>query len=102
MMNIQSLIAEIASRLEAARWLTYRTAFLREKGSDVLMESAMAKIFVTRMAKEVADMGLQIHGAYGFTRDFKIERIYRAAKEGEVVEGSSEIQRTVVASTLLA
>lgn len=102
MMSIQGMIAEIASRLEAARWLTYRTAFLREKGGDVLMESAMAKIFVTRTAKEVADMGLQIHGAYGFTRDFKIERIYRAAKEGEVVEGSSEIQRTVVASMLLA
>lgn len=102
MMTIQSMIAEMASRLEAARWMTYRTASLREKGADVLLESAMAKIFVTRTAKELADMGLQIHGAYGFTRDFKIERIYRAAKEGEVVEGSSEIQRTIVASMLLA
>ncbi len=102
MMSIQGMIAEMASRLEAARWLTYRTAFLREKGGDVLLESAMTKIFVTRTAKELADMGIQIHGAYGFTKDFKIERIYRAAKEGEIVEGSSEIQRTIVASMLLA
>lgn len=102
MMSIQSMIAEMVSRLEAARWLTYRTAFLREKGGDVLLESAMTKIFVTRTAKELADMGLQIHGAYGFTKDFKIERIYRAAKEGEVVEGANEIQRTIVASMLLA
>lgn len=102
MMSIQGMVAEIASRIEAARWMTYRAAFLREKGSDVIMESAMAKLFVSRMAREVADMSLQIHGAYGFTKDLKIERIFRAAKEGEIVEGTSEIQRTVIANYILA
>lgn len=102
MMSIQGMIAEIVSRVEAARWMTYRVAFLREKDSDVTMESAMAKLFVSRMAREVADMSLQVHGAYGFTKDFKIERIYRAAKEGEIVEGTSEIQRTIIANYILA
>lgn len=102
MMSIQGMIAEMASRVEASRWLTYETAFLREKGSEAIKESAMAKLFVSRAAKEVADMGLQIHGAYGFTKDFKIERIYRAAKEGEIVEGTSEIQRSIIANYLLA
>lgn len=102
MMPIQAVVAEIASRLEAARWITYRAAFLREKGSDTLLDTAKAKLFVTRVAKEAADMSLQVHGAYGFTRDFKIERIYRAAREGEIVEGSSEIQRTIISNYVLA
>lgn len=102
MMTIQAMVAEMASRVEAGRWMTYRAAFLREKGSDVILESAMAKLFLSRMAKEVADMGLQVHGAYGFTKDFKIERIYRAAKESEIVEGTSEIQRSLIANVLLA
>jgi len=102
MMSIQAMVAEIASRVEAARWITYRVAFLREKGFDTILDTARAKLFVTRVAKEVADMSLQVHGAYGFTRDFKIERIYRAAREGEIVEGSSEIQRTIISTYVLS
>ncbi len=102
MQAIQWMLAEMASRVEAARWMTYRIAFLKDEGEGVQKESAMAKLFTSRVAKEVADMGLQIHGAYGYTKDFKIERIYRVAKEAEIVEGASEIQRSIIAGYLLA
>jgi alkylation response protein AidB-like acyl-CoA dehydrogenase len=62
----------------------------------------MTKLFASRVAKEVADMSMQVHGSYGFTKDFKIERIYRDAKENELIEGSSEIQRSIIARYLVA
>ena len=102
MQAIQWMLAEMAVRVEAARWMTYRAAFLKEQGEDISKESAMNKLFASRVAKEVADMSMQVHGSYGFTKDFKIERIYRDAKENELIEGSSEIQRSIIARYLVA
>ncbi|MDD5093410.1 MAG: acyl-CoA dehydrogenase family protein [Dehalococcoidia bacterium] len=101
MQAIQWLLAEAAVRVEGARWMTYRTASLKDQGSDILKESSMVKLFATRMAKEAVDMSMQIHGSYGFIKDFKIERIYRAVKENELIEGSSEVQRSIIAGHLM-
>ncbi|MFA4835830.1 MAG: acyl-CoA dehydrogenase family protein [Dehalococcoidia bacterium] len=101
MQAIQWLLAEIAVRVEGARWMTYRTAALKDQGSDILKESSMIKLFATRLAKEAVDMSMQIHGSYGFIRDFKIERIYRTVKENELIEGSSEVQRSIIGGHLM-
>lgn len=102
MQAIQWLLAEMAFRIEPARWSTYRIAWLVDQGQEVLKESAMAKLFASRVATEVASMGMQVHGSYGLTKDFKIERIYRQAKMFELAEGSNEVQRSIVAGYLLA
>ena len=95
------MLAEMASRVEAARWLVYRTAFLRDEGRDVGMEAAMAKLFAGQAGEWVASQAFQIHGAYGYTTDFPIERIYRAAKQSEIAEGVNEIQRSIVGAALV-
>ena len=101
MQAIQWLLAEMGSRLEPARWATYRVAWLTDEGQDMRMGSAMLKLFTSRTVKEVADMAMQVHGSYGLTKDFKIERIYRQAKMFELTEGSSEVQRAIAAGSLL-
>jgi acyl-CoA dehydrogenase len=74
---------------------------LVDQGKDVMREAAIAKLFSSRAGVEVADMGLRVHGAYGFTTEYKIERIYRQAKGNEVIEGTSEVQRSIVAGFLV-
>ncbi|MFA4835003.1 MAG: acyl-CoA dehydrogenase family protein [Dehalococcoidia bacterium] len=101
MQAIQWLLAEAAVRVEGSRWMTYRTAALKDQGSDIMKESSMVKLFATRLAKEAVDMSMQVHGSYGFIRDFKVERIYRGVKENELIEGSSEVQRSIIAGHLL-
>ncbi len=94
------LFAEMGSRVEAARWLTYRASFLREQGKDVRTESAMAKLFSGQAGEWVTSQALKIHGAYGYTTEYKIERIHRAALAQELIEGTNEIQRSIVGSAL--
>lgn len=101
MQAIQWLLAEMAFRIEPARWSAYRVAWLREQGEDTRMESAMVKLFASRVGTEVANMAMQVHGCYGLTKDFKIERIYRQAKMFELTEGGNETQRSIVAGSLL-
>lgn len=101
MATIQWHLSEMASRIEAGRWLAYRTAFLRNQGEDVRNESAMAKLFCSQMAVEVTRMGMQVHGAYGTMKTLPIERFYRDAKMTEVYVGVSEIQRSIIARHLL-
>ena len=101
MPTIQWLLAEMASRLEAGRWLTYRTAFLRDKGRGIRNESAVAKLFCSQMAVEVTRMAMQVHGAYGTMKSLPVERLYRDAKMTEVYVGVSEIQRAIIASDLI-
>lgn len=101
MPTIQWLIAEMASRVEAGRWLTYRTAFLRDQGEDVKKDSATAKLFCSQMAVEVTRMAMQVHGAYGTMKTLPVERLYRDAKMTEVYVGVSEIQRAIIANYLL-
>lgn len=101
MPSIQWLLAEMASRLEAGRWLTYRTAFLRDQGRSVRSESAMAKLFCSQLAVEATRMAMQVHGAYGTMKSLPVERLYRDAKMTEVYVGVSEIQRAIIAGGLI-
>lgn len=101
MPSIQWLLAEMASRLEAGRWLTYRTAFVRDQGRSVRSESAMAKLFCSQLAVEATRMAMQVHGAYGTMKSLPVERLYRDAKMTEVYVGVSEIQRAIIAGGLI-
>ncbi|MFC2000036.1 acyl-CoA dehydrogenase family protein [Chloroflexota bacterium] len=101
MPTIQWLLAEMASRVEAGRWLAYRTAFLRDRGEDVRHDSSVAKLFCSQMAVEVTRMAMQVHGSYGTMKTLPIERLYRDAKMTELYVGVSEIQRAIVARDLL-
>lgn len=101
MPSIQWLLAEMASRAEAGRWLTYRTAFVRDQGQPIRGESAMAKLFCSQVAVEVTRLAMQVHGAYGTMKSLPIERMYRDAKMTELYVGVSEIQRAIIATHLL-
>lgn len=101
LLSIQSLIAEMAAKIEAARWLAYRTAFLRDQGQDIKYESAMVKLFASQAAVEVTRMAMQVTGAYGAMKSMPVERYYRDAKMTEIYVGIAEIQRVIVANTLL-
>ena len=97
---IHWLLAEMASRLEAARWLTYRAAFLKDAGVNTLKDMAITKLFVTSTAVDVVRWGMQVHGAYGISKEYKIERLFRDAKMYELLEGTSEIQRELIVRRL--
>ena len=99
--TIQSYIGEMASRIEAARWLTYRAAAIKDEGKSIRKEVAMAKLVASQTAVDVTSMAMQIHGSYGYTKDFQIERLYRDAKITQIYEVVSEIQRIIVASSLI-
>ncbi len=93
---IQSKIAEMAVQVEAARILTHKAAALLDSGGRVAMASAMAKLFSSRVAVQASEEAIQIHGGYGYTRAYPVERYYRDAKATEIYEGTSEIQRLVI------
>jgi butyryl-CoA dehydrogenase len=101
LLSIKWLLAEMASRVEASRWLTYKTASMRDHGVSIMRESAMAKLFASQVAVDVTRMAMQVHGAYGYMKDMEIERLYRDAKLTEIYEGVSEIQRVIIADHLL-
>jgi butyryl-CoA dehydrogenase len=98
---IQFKIADMATRLEAARLLTLEAAFLKDRGKIHSKESAMCKVFAAEAANFVATESLQIHGGYGYTTEYSAERHFRDARITEIYEGTSEIQRLVIASSLL-
>ncbi len=98
--TIQSLLGEMSARTEAARWLTYRTADLRDKGRATAKDSATAKLFASQVANDVADMAMQIHGSYGYSKELEIERIYRDAKVTQIYEVVSEVQRIIIGSSV--
>ena len=98
---IQGFLADMGTRVEAARLLVYRASDLRDKGLDHASESAMAKLFASEAAVEVTKLGVQIHGGYGYTKAYPIERFYRDAKVCEIYEGTSEVQRMVIARDLM-
>ncbi|MDY6834275.1 MAG: acyl-CoA dehydrogenase family protein [Chloroflexota bacterium] len=99
--TIQWLLAEMQCRLQASRWMTYRTAFLRDQGEPIIVESAEAKLFCSQAVVDIARMALEVHGAYGTERTLPVERLYRDAKMTEIIVGVSEIQRVLIASSLL-
>lgn len=94
-------IARMATDLDAARLLTYRAASLCDAGKPFAQEASMAKLFASTKAREHAAEAVQIHGGYGYTTEFPVERYYRDAKITEIYEGTSEIQQLVIARNLL-
>jgi alkylation response protein AidB-like acyl-CoA dehydrogenase len=98
---IQWKLADAATRIEAARLLTYRAAYLKDTGVRMTRESSMAKLFASEMAVKVADDCVQIHGGYGFVKDYPAEKYFRDVKLLTIGEGTSEIQRLVIARQLL-
>jgi acyl-CoA dehydrogenase len=99
---IQHKLAEMRTETEAARQLTYKSAWSIENSSEDLTSLAsMAKEFASRTAVNVADEALQIHGGAGYVNDFDVERLYRDAKITQIYEGTTEIQKNIVARELL-
>jgi alkylation response protein AidB-like acyl-CoA dehydrogenase len=99
---IQWKLADNATRIEAARLLTYRSAFLKDQGRRMTLESAMAKLYASEIAVKAADDCVQIHGGYGFVKDYPAEKFFRDVKLTTIGEGTSEIQRLVIARRLLS
>jgi hypothetical protein len=99
---IQWKLADNATRIEAARLLTYRAAYLKDRGSRTTLESSMAKLYASEIAVKAADDCVQIHGGYGFVKDYPAEKFFRDVKLTTIGEGTSEIQRLVIARQLLA
>jgi len=98
---IQWKLADAATRIEAARLLTYRAAYLKDTGVRMTRESSMAKLFASEIAVKIADDCVQIHGGYGFVKDYPAEKYFRDVKLLTIGEGTSEIQRLVIARQLL-
>ena len=101
MQAIQQLLAEMAGKIEAARWLVYRVGFLRDQGRNIQYESSMAKVFASSVAVEVTSLAMQVHGSFGTMKSLPVERFYRDAKMTEIYVGSSEVHRSIVAANLV-
>jgi alkylation response protein AidB-like acyl-CoA dehydrogenase len=99
--GISFKLAEMATKVEAAKLLTFRAADLKNKGLSVNRESAMAKLYASEVAVEIANDGVQIFGGYGYTKDFPAEKYYRDAKLCTIGEGTSEIQKLVISRSIL-
>ena len=98
---IQQKLADMQTEIEAARALVWRAARLKEAGKPHTVEGAQAKLFASRVARHWTGEAIQILGGYGYTKEFPAERYYRDAKVTEIYEGTSEIQRLVIARALL-
>ena len=99
--GIQFKLAEMVTELEAARLLTYQAAWRKDRGLDYVLEAAMAKLKTSAVAVKLTNEAVQIHGGYGYITDFPVERFFRDAKITEIYEGTSEIQKIVIARKLL-
>jgi butyryl-CoA dehydrogenase len=98
---IQWMLADMATQIDAARLLTYRAAYLKDQGLEFVKEASMAKVFAAETAMSVTTRAVQIHGGYGYTKDYPVERYFRDAKITEIYEGTSEMQRMTIARQLL-
>ncbi|MBI3629574.1 MAG: acyl-CoA dehydrogenase family protein [Candidatus Rokubacteria bacterium] len=99
--GLQGMVADLATEIEAARLLTLRAAYLKDAGQPVKHTAAMAKLFASEVAMKAATKAVQIHGGAGYITDFPVERIFRDAKLTEIGEGTSEVQRLVIAREIL-
>ena len=98
---IQFMLSDMATKIDAARLLCFRAAHIKDQGKRYIKEAAMAKLYGSEVAMEVTKNAIQIHGGYGYMKDYPLERFYRDAKITEIYEGTSEIQRLVIAAELL-
>jgi alkylation response protein AidB-like acyl-CoA dehydrogenase len=98
---IQFKLADMATQIEAARLLTLQAAALKDAGKKTTRESSMAKLFASEVAVKVAEESVQVHGGYGYTKDYPAEKYWRDSKLCTIGEGTSEVQRLVIAKQLL-
>jgi len=98
---IQWMIADMATEIEAARNLIFKASFLKDEGKPFSTEGAMAKLYASEVAMRTATKAVQIHGGYGCMKDYKVERCFRDAKVIEIYEGTSEVQRLIIARDIL-
>ncbi|MBF0243635.1 MAG: acyl-CoA dehydrogenase family protein [Desulfamplus sp.] len=99
--SIQNMIADMGTQVESARLMVYRAALLKDMGKPFSKEAAMAKLMASETASRVADMAVQIHGGYGYSKSYPVERYYRDARITRIYEGTSEVHRMVIARSLL-
>jgi hypothetical protein len=100
--SIRWKLVDNAARVEAARLLTYRAAWLKDRGQRMTLESSMAKLYSSEIAVRASEDAVQIHGGYGFVKDYPAEKFFRDVKLTTIGEGTSEVQRLVIARHLLA
>ena len=98
---LQFEVADLATRIEAARLLVYKAADLKDKGLPYGPNAAMAKLFAAETAMHVTTKCVQLHGGYGYTKDYPVERMMRDAKITEIYEGTSEVQKMVIAASVI-
>ena len=99
--NTQFQLADMQTKVDAARWLVYDAACKKQEGKPYSVEAAKAKLFASEVAMEVTTKAIQLMGGYGYTRDYPVERMFRDAKITEIYEGTSEVQRMVIAGAML-
>jgi len=99
--GIRWMIADMATQIEAARLLTFNAAAMRDRGENFSAAASMAKVFASEMANKVAYKALQIHGGYGYIKEYPVERFYRDARVLTIYEGTSEIQRIVISNSVI-
>jgi alkylation response protein AidB-like acyl-CoA dehydrogenase len=100
--GVQFKLADMATEIQGARLLTYRAAMAKLNGENINLIAAQAKLFASEAAVRVANEAVQIHGGYGFIKDFPVEKFYRDAKLLTIGEGTSEVQKMVIAKNILA
>ena len=100
--TLQIMIADMATQVKSARLMVYRAALLLDQGKPFSQASAMAKLYASEVSSKVTDMAIQIHGGYGYSKSYPVERYYRDARVTRIIEGTSEIQRMVIARGVLA
>jgi alkylation response protein AidB-like acyl-CoA dehydrogenase len=100
--SIRWRLVDHAARIEAARLLTYRAAWRKDQGSRTTLDSSMAKLYASEIAVRASEDAVQIHGGYGFVKDYPAEKFFRDVKLTTIGEGTSEVQRLVIARQLLA
>lgn len=99
--GLQWMIAEMNTKIEAARLLVYKAAYKKDKGQPYSVDAARAKLFAAEVAMEVTTKAIQLHGGYGYTKDYPLERMFRDAKITEIYEGTSEVQKMVISGSEL-
>jgi alkylation response protein AidB-like acyl-CoA dehydrogenase len=97
---IQFMVADAATEIHAARWMLYWAAWLKDSGRHFATAAGMAKLFATEVSERVCRNAIQIHGGYGYSREYEVERMYRDTRLMSIGEGTSEIQRMIIARTI--
>jgi alkylation response protein AidB-like acyl-CoA dehydrogenase len=99
--GVAFMIADMATEIEAARQMVWRAAWLKDRGRDYGLAAAQAKLFASEVSSRATNNGIQIHGGYGYVEEYKVERFLRDAKLTEIGEGTSQVQRLVIARRIL-